>query len=799
MAVYICKMCGGKLEIHSGKTVAECEYCGSLQTVPSLDSEKKITLLSRANKLRAACQFDKAAGLYESVVAEFPEEAECYWGLVLCKYGIEYVDDPVTGKKIPTCHRTLPGTILEDPDYRSALKKADIVSEDMYQKEAVQINEIQRNIHAVVAQAEPYDVFICYKETDDLTGLRTRDSEDAQDIYTELSTAGYRVFFSRITLKSIAGSAYEPYIYAALTSAKVMLVLGSQYDYFDAVWVKNEWGRFLDMMRHQPDKLLIPCCRNLDAYDIPRELRNLPVMDVGDMMFLPSLKKKLEHIIPLEKLKHQINLETDAPVIRLDNLIKRTEMFLEKMDWEKAAQYAGNVLELDKEYTKAYLLRLLARMQVQEKSDLVNVAADLEQDPDYQSYLARVEPEEQEQMRCYAAEASRWSKYRKALEMGRSESAEIIGEAVALLDTLNGWRDSAQKREELEAHRKDILYTQARIDEESRMPEKWLAASEVFSQIPGWKDADQRRERMIGKYKDHIYQQAKELMAREEGQGYDPNAYHVNRICPLEKKIQEYDQAIEYFRSILPWKDAQKQIQQCDDRKSRRIYQEGMTLFDTNEPDKVLRSADYFARVKGWKDSDQMLLKCRTFIQQYYQKRQRQIENGISTVRKGLSTLLILAAAMAFAGLIVFKPDAVTAITGLNHSYNGFAVAATVLMSMPVLCAIVCREKNIRVAGVYIHVLRIRTILFWMLLVLVVSFLFWGFLDIIASYLSFIYNLFGLILKGAFLYALVNLGVCVVFQFKSGEYIKKLERQRHEDLEKWSRSEKIIEEKMHKS
>ena len=37
-------------------------------------------------------EFDKAYGVFESIVADFPEEAEAYWGLCLCKYGIEYVD-----------------------------------------------------------------------------------------------------------------------------------------------------------------------------------------------------------------------------------------------------------------------------------------------------------------------------------------------------------------------------------------------------------------------------------------------------------------------------------------------------------------------------------------------------------------------------------------------------------------------------------------------------------------------------------------------------------------------------------
>lgn len=89
MAVIKCKMCGGDLPVLEGQSVVECEWCGSRQTVPNQDNEKKLTLFARANRLRASCEFDKAAGIYESIVAEFPQEAEAYWGLVLCKYGIE--------------------------------------------------------------------------------------------------------------------------------------------------------------------------------------------------------------------------------------------------------------------------------------------------------------------------------------------------------------------------------------------------------------------------------------------------------------------------------------------------------------------------------------------------------------------------------------------------------------------------------------------------------------------------------------------------------------------------------------
>lgn len=41
-AIIKCKMCGGDLLLTEGSTIAECEYCGTTQTVPSQDDEKKL-------------------------------------------------------------------------------------------------------------------------------------------------------------------------------------------------------------------------------------------------------------------------------------------------------------------------------------------------------------------------------------------------------------------------------------------------------------------------------------------------------------------------------------------------------------------------------------------------------------------------------------------------------------------------------------------------------------------------------------------------------------------------------------
>ncbi len=286
-----CKMCGGDLNFAAGMTVCECEFCGTRQTIPNADSEKKTNLFNRANRLRMASEFDKAAAMYEAIVAEFPKEAEAYWGLCLCNFGIEYVDDAATGRKIPTCHRTRRTSIMDDGNFHLACEYADSVARGLYRDEAKEIDRLQKSILQIVGREEPYDVFICYKESD-ANKNRTEDSVIAQDLYDVLRQKGLKVFFARITLEDKLGQQYEPYIYAALHSAKVMLAIGTSFEHFDAVWVKNEWSRFLAMAEEYREKTLIPCYKGIDpSVDLPKEFRSLQAQDMSKLGWMQDVTR----------------------------------------------------------------------------------------------------------------------------------------------------------------------------------------------------------------------------------------------------------------------------------------------------------------------------------------------------------------------------------------------------------------------------------------------------------------------------------------------------------------------------
>ena len=365
MALFKCKMCGGDLELHDNQSVATCEYCGTQQTLPKLSDDRRANLYDRANHFRRNNDFDKAMGIYNQILNDDTTDAEAYWSLVLCRYGIEYVEDPVSRKRVPTVNRAQFTSIFADEDYKSAIANADTAQKTVYEAEAKAIDEIQKEILAISQKEEPFDVFICYKETDN-NGRRTPDSVLANDLYHQLTQEGFKVFFARITLEDKLGTAYEPYIFAALNSAKVMVALGTKPDYFKAVWVKNEWSRYLALIKQGQKKMLIPAYKDMDPYDLPEEFSHLQAQDMSKLGFMQDLIRGIKKLAtkdepkPAVKETVVVQQETNSNVTAL---LKRGYMALEDKEWEKADDFFEQVLNQDAENAEAYLGKFLCKQK----------------------------------------------------------------------------------------------------------------------------------------------------------------------------------------------------------------------------------------------------------------------------------------------------------------------------------------------------------------------------------------------------------------------------------------------------
>ena len=655
------------MDLPQGVTVCTCEYCGTKQTLPKLDSDKRANLYDRANHFRRNNDFDKAMAIYESILNEDASDAEAYWSIVLCRYGIEYVEDPSSHKRIPTVNRAQFTSVLADEDYKSALKYSDTLQKTVYEAEAKAIDDIQKGILEISSKEEPFDVFICYKETD-ANGRRTPDSVLANDLYHQLTQEGFKVFFSRITLEDKLGQEYEPYIFAALNSAKVMVALGTKPEYFNAVWVKNEWSRYLTLIRSGKKKMLIPAFRDMDPYDLPEEFSHLQAQDMSKLGFMQDLIRGIKKILDADAPKPQIVQETKiinnaagaAGSTNIDPLLKRVFMFLEDGDFKSANEYCERVLDVDPENAQAYLGKLMAELHIKRETDMTNCAQPFDNRNNYQKALRFGDEELQGTLTAWTTHikernetARKQEIYNQALsEMRSAKSENSFKNASYDFGRVSGYKDADKLAKEClekaEINRKDEIYNSARQSMNRGIIAYYEAAIKEFQKIPGWKDADRciaeccdtiermkseaEKERKEAEYKAEKQRLAVEKTRKQAkifvtvlfilvllaggGWWYYENIYipDSNYKAAIQLKNDgKYEEAISAFTALESYKDSAVQINACKVEINKNKYQYAISLYESGKYEEAINA---FKALGSYRDSSEQILNCENAIKE---------------------------------------------------------------------------------------------------------------------------------------------------------------------------------------
>ena len=580
MAIIKCKMCGGDIELAADKTFGTCEFCGNTMTFPKVDDDQRAAAFNRGNHFRRIGEFDKALAVYERIVREDNTDAEAHWCCALCRFGIEYVEDPATFEWLPTCHRASFDSFLDDVDYLAAVEYSDGITKRQYQKDATKIAEVQRGILATSQNEDPFDVFICYKESDE-NGQRTRDSLMAQDVYYQLTDQGYRVFFARITLEDMAGKQYEPYIFAALNSAKVMIAIGTKLEYMNAVWVKNEWSRFLAMMKKDRNKLLLPCYRDMDPYDMPEQLSVLQSYDMSKIGFIQDLIRGIKKVLDADK-KPEVVQET--VVVQQSNtsttpLLKRGYISLEDGDWKKADQLFEEVLNLDPECAQAYVGKLLAAEKVLNLKELAQRHIDAGKDATADTLFVEILAENEEF---------------GALESQRMEAEE---DAVAKY-TLAGYLNASSIRTMFQM--KDLKYYSETASREQQFANEkayWENCRELNRALKYANSQDKKQiEEAITLAISVAQERLEKALADDEKYKNDiPNAYAIH-IAEAQAAVKKaYDIAI------------QKQDEDC-----RQQYEKACKMMSTAKLlDDYRQAKSAFTAIYAYRDSMEKAKECR--------------------------------------------------------------------------------------------------------------------------------------------------------------------------------------------
>lgn len=626
MSVFKCKMCGGTIEFEQGATVGVCDSCGTKQTLPRLDDDKKANLYDRANHFRRNNDFDKAMSIYEQILNEDNTDAEAYWSLVLCRYGIEYVEDPASHKRIPTVNRAQFTSIFADEDYKSALQYADGYQKTIYEDEAKAIDEIQKGILAISQKEEPFDVFICYKETD-ANGRRTQDSVLANDLYHQLTQEGFKVFFARITLEDKLGTAYEPYIFAALNSSKVMVVLGTKPEYFNAVWVKNEWSRYLALIKNGAKKMLIPAYRDMDPYDLPEEFSHLQAQDMSKLGFMQDLIRGIKKIIEADAPKQTVK---ETVIVGANNaattpLLERVFLFLEDGKWQDANIYCEKVLDIDPKNAEAYLGKLMVELQVRNRKQLADCAEPFDDRDNYSKVLRFGDEALEKEMCGYITHINErnentrltgiYNSAKNAMSAANTESA--FKTAADTFATIPGFEDAdtlaEQCLEKAEICRKDAVYSTAKSKMIGEKVASYEEAIKVFQTISGWKDSDEQ-----------IYacqKKIEEIKAKEEADRLEAERKAEERRIAAEKAAKKRKKAFAIGTPIVAACIAFLIVLTTVIIPNSK-YNAAVALMNNKKYDEAITA---FEAMDGYKDSENQLENC--YIGKYGEEKWNKIKN----------------------------------------------------------------------------------------------------------------------------------------------------------------------------
>ena len=624
MAAIQCKMCGGMVKLPPGITSGECPYCGTLTTFPKISDDRRENLYNRAEHFRRAGDFDKAVAAYESILNDDSSDPEAYWGIAISRFGIEYVEDPATRERIPTCHRVQYESFTSDPDYLSALEhSAGTAEHEIYEREGARIAEIQKNILKISAQEKPFDIFICYKESTD-GGTRTKDSAIAQDIYYQLTNAGYKVFFARITLESKLGQQYEPYIFAALNSAKVMLVIGSKAEYFNAVWVKNEWSRFLALKKKDRSRLIIPCYRDMDPYDLPEELSLFQSQDMSKIGFIQDILHGIKKVLRKEdeqpKVAESSGVTAKSNV--LENLIRRIVMFIHDGDSKSAAEYCEKVLDQNMECGIVYYYKTLLECEVFSAADLILKDVDFTGSKNFRHALSFSTGEEKEKL-DFLARAWKF--------MGSFKSKSVYD-----LKTFSANCDKYLDANDAKILNKIIDKRIAEVNALERIYNSGLAELEAKN----YKSAIEFFKSLPEVYKDS-----------EKQQQFAVDSAVYERALALETE-KNYKEARDEFEKILSFSDAKDHFCECQYLRGEQLIREK----------KYVEAKSCFDNLKeySYKDCNMRSIEC----QQLY---------DTQLLLQKVKTIATVAAEILLVGIIIFATGIYMKNERQKHEYKKIA------------------------------------------------------------------------------------------------------------------------------
>lgn len=624
-----CLECGGELVIDESGLKGKCKYCGAEWILNEPLSDESFVKLQLAIEYQRTFRYADAKRVFLEVAEANESFSEAWWGAFLSEYGIEFGYNRF-GELVPTCHRTHPESVYGNQYYRKAVQAAARETKEHYADLADKIENVRTEILRKVASGETYDVFICFKATDG-ENSKTYSYDFGMNLYRHLTEQGYKVFFSEETLLNVKEQEYEPYIYKALSTARVMLLLCADEKEIESAWVKNEWARFLDMRQGGG---LVPVCGNAHQRfaptRLPAELQKFNAIAFNESV-LEKIDKKVasyfeDRIKAKEEAKrrekeekqrreeerrkkeieeiremafaqaNKTQAQNQATGATVQSLLDRANTFLENGEKGRAKEYFEKILDMNARCAEAYFGELLLDLGLKSAAGLSAYPNDFTNNKNYQSALKYAGAE---LAKVYQSYAEKNLEYRKETQYQK---------AVALME---------------------------KGDYEHAIKE--------FSSP------------LLKEYKDS---QVKINKSKEGKTEQECGALYHKAVKAM--KDSDYNLALNFFsnKKLTGYKDVQEKIEECQEKAKAREYAIGVRYMELGE---YYKAINYFNQsiLTGYKDVGEKLKECKKQEAEKAEKLkqeelQRERERIKAENKKRLKKKLLIAVSCLLAAVILF-------------------------------------------------------------------------------------------------------------------------------------------------
>lgn len=170
--------------------------------------------------------------------------------------------------------------------------KCQICNGSLKFQEGVYVCENCGAIQTISAFFENTEVFLCYIEND-MQGRRSRDSVIAQDLYNKLESAQIHTFYQRISAADLTESDFEAVNSIAFDSARVIVVIATTAEKFQML-IEKYGEKFAE-------KRVIPVYADMNANDIPKELKHLQAVNYNAVGASVDFVKNVSRILGKEQ------------------------------------------------------------------------------------------------------------------------------------------------------------------------------------------------------------------------------------------------------------------------------------------------------------------------------------------------------------------------------------------------------------------------------------------------------------------------------------------------------------------